>query len=173
MRKMALTSGLSAIAVALALVAASPAKAQYGYGWYGQGMMGPGMMGPGMMGSGMMGHMMGPGMMMGQGWCPGCGTMGPGMMGPGMMGMMGPGMMGPGMMMGQGYQPTNLNLSVNDVKGYLERWIAMTGNSRIKVGSVTEKDSSTITADIVTTDKEALVQRFAVDRSAGIYRPVQ
>ena len=138
MRKMALTSGLSAIAVALALVAASPAKAQYGYGWYGQGMMGPGMMGPGMMGSGMMGHMMGP-----------------------------------GMMMGQGYQPTNLNLSVNDVKGYLERWIAMTGNSRIKVGSVTEKDSSTITADIVTTDKEALVQRFAVDRSAGIYRPVQ
>ena len=150
-----LMSGMLAVLVGLAMAIASPAKAQYGYGWYGQGMMGPGMMGPGMNGYGMMG----PGMM-GYG-------MGPGMMGPGM------GMMGPGMMMAPGYQPSNLNLSVNDVKGYLDRWIAMTGNPRIKVGSVTEKDASTITADIVTTDKEALVQRFAVDRSSGIYRPVQ
>jgi hypothetical protein len=111
-------------------------------------MMGPGMMGPGMMGSGMMG----PGMM------------GQGMMGPGMMGMMGPGMMG---------QQANLNLTANDVKAHLERWVAMSGNPRIKVGPVTEGNDNTVTADIVTTDGDALVQRFSIDRSTGIYRVVQ
>jgi hypothetical protein len=144
------------------------------------GMMGPGMMGPGMMGPGMMGPgMMGPGMM-------GPGMMGPGMMGPGMMGQgmgpgmvmgpmmgMGPGMMGPPMMgWGWGAQPVNLNLSANDVQSHLERWIAMTGNPHVKVGSVTEKDD-TITAEIVTTGQGDLVQRFAVDRRTGMYSPVQ
>jgi hypothetical protein len=118
-------------------------------------MMGPGMMGPGMMGPGMMGPgMMGPGMM------------GPGMMGPGMMG---PGMMGSGMM----GQQANLNLTANDVKAHLERWVAMSGNPRIKVGPVTEGNDNTVTADIVTTDGDALVQRFSIDRSTGIYRVVQ
>lgn len=111
---------------------------------YGQyGCPGMGMMGPGMMGQGMMG---------------------PGMMGQGMMGMMGPGMMG---------QQANLNLTANDVKGYLERWVAMSGNPRIKVGPVTERNDNTISADIVTTERDALVQRFSVDRSTGIYRVVQ
>jgi hypothetical protein len=103
--------------------------------------------------------MMGPGMM----------GMGPGMMGPGMMGMgqgmMGQGMMGPGMMMGQ---QANLNLTANDVKTYFERWVAMSGNPRVKVGTVTERNDNTITADIVTTDKDALVQRFAVDRNTEL-----
>jgi hypothetical protein len=112
-------------------------------GYGAYGCPGMGMMGPGMMGQGMMGQ---------------------GMMGPGMMGMMGPGMMG---------QQANLNLTTNDVKGYLERWVAMSGNPRIKVGPVTERNDNTISADIVTTERDALVQRFSVDRSTGIYRVVQ
>ena len=158
----------------------------------GQGMMGPGMMGNMPMGQGMMGQQMGPGMM-GYGMGPGMmgnmpmgmGMMGnQGMMGPGMMGYgMGPGMMGPGMM-GQGYWCPNcgmmgpysgggqsaLNLTANDVKGNLERWIASTGNPNIKVGSVVEKDTNTITADVVTKDN-SLVQQFSVDRRTGFYRP--
>ena len=104
--------------------------------------------------------------------------MGPGMMGQGMMGCgsgpMGWGMMGPGMMgWGQSAAAANLNRSVDDVKGYLQRWIAMAGNPRVKIGNVTEKDADTITADIVTTDKDALVQRFNIDRHTGIYSSVQ
>ena len=147
----------------------------------GQGMMGgypmmmggyPMMMGP-MMG-GMM-PMMGGMMPMMGGMMPMMGGMMP-MMG-GMMPMMGGypmgGMMGPAMMGGGVSQATNLNLSVADVTGYLQRWLTMTGNPRIKVGSVTEKDANTITADIVTTDKDALVQRFNVDRHTGLYTSVQ
>lgn len=172
------------MAVAFAMIMTSPARAQYPYGGYGPGMMGSGMMGH-MMGQGMMGPgMMGPGMMMGQGcWGPGCGMMGPGMMGPGMMGgyygqgygpgMMqgygqgyGPGMMGPGAYGRQG----NLNLSTDDVKNYLERWIAVQGNPRLKVGDVKEKDADTIEADVVTKDN-SLVQRFIVNRHTGFYQP--
>ena len=150
---------------AVGVMTVGPARAQ-GYSAYscpGMGMMGPGMMGPGIMGPGMMG----PGMM-------GPGIMGPGMMGPGMMGpgMMGPGMMGQGMMGMMGHQ-ANLNLTTNDVKAYLERWIAISGNPRIKVGPVTERNDNTVSADIVTTDGDALVQRFSVDRRTGIYRVVQ
>jgi hypothetical protein len=138
-------------------------------------MMGHGgvMMGPGMMGQGMMGQgqgMMGPGMM---GMGPGMMGMGPGMMGMGMMGQ-GGGMMGPGMMMGpmmgMGQQPANL--TVDDVKGNLERWLAWHGNARLKVGNVLEKDQNTITAEIVTVDK-SLVQKFDVDRRTGTMWPVR
>ena len=41
----------------------------------------------------------------------------------------------------------------------------------VKVGEVKEKDTDTITADIVTKDKDALVQRFEVNRHTGFYRP--
>jgi hypothetical protein len=160
MRKGFLFGGLAALAVAMALVgAATLANAQVtlqpAQGYAGQ-PMGPWMMGPGMMG------------------CPpnavGWGTMGPGMMGPGMM--------MPGMMMGWGWgqntaAPANLNLSANDVKGFLQQWLVMTRNPRLKVGAVTEKDADTITADIVTTDKDALVQRFSVNRHTGSYSSVQ
>ena len=134
-------------------------------------MMGPMMMGPMMMGSYPMGGMMGgyP-MMMGPMMMSGYPMMG-GMMGPGMM--MGPNMMMGSGMMGGGVQTTNLNLSANDVTSYLGRWVTMTGNPHLKVGSVTEKDANTITADIVTTDKDALVQRFNVDRHTGVYTSVQ
>jgi len=91
--------------------------------------------------------------------------------GGGMMGNSGPGMMGPGMMgWGQSQQQANLNLSANDVKVYLERWIASTGNPNIKVGSVVEKDASTIAADVVTKDN-TVVQKFIFDRRSGFYRP--
>ena len=159
-------------------------------------MMGHGtMMGgqPGMMGGqqGMMGGqqgMMGSGM--GMGGCPMMGGMmgsGMPMMGSGMQGMMGQGMpmMGTGMgmgmgcpwcgpgMMGSGYATpqVNVNLSVSDVTSYLERWVA--GNPNIKVANVVEKDANTITADIVTKDKDALVQRYTFDRRSGFYQPVQ
>ena len=118
------------------------------------------------MGSGMQG-MGGPGMqgMMGQGMP---------MMGSGMQGMMGMGCpwCGPGMM-GSGYATpqVNVNLSVSDVTSYLERWVA--GNPNIKVANVVEKDANTITADIVTKDKDALVQRYTFDRRSGFYQPVQ
>jgi len=111
--------------------------------------------------------------MMGQGQ----GMMGPGMMGYGMMGQgMGPdgGMMGPGMMMSpmmvMGQQ--SANLTVDDVKGNLERWLAWQGNARLKIGSVSEKDQATITAEIVTLDN-SLVQKFDVDRRTGMMWPLR
>ena len=120
--------------------------------------------GPGMMG----GYRAGPGMMSGYG-------AGPGMMsgygvGPGMMGGfgMGPGMMGWG---GQVQRPVDLKLSVSDVKLYFERWLALAGNPHVKVGNVVAKNADTITADIVTTDKDALVQRYDVNPHTGFFRP--
>ena len=138
-----LLGGLSVLAI-LAVTTAGAANAQQNYG----GMMGPGM-GPGMMGPGMMGN---------------CGTMG-----PGMMNMMGLGMMG----WGNGQQQVEINLSAGDVKSYLDRYVTMMGNPHIKTGAVTEKDANTITASIVTTDKDALVQRFSIDRHTGVWQPVQ
>ena len=134
-----------------------------------QGMMGSGM---GMGGCPMMGGMMGSGMpMMGSGTQ---GMMGQGMpmMGAGMGMGMGCPWCGPGMM-GSGYATpqVNVNLSVSDVTSYLERWAA--GNPNIKVANVVEKDANTITADIVTKDKDALVQRYTFDRRSGFYQPVQ
>jgi hypothetical protein len=86
--------------------------------------------------------------MMGQG-------IGPGMMGQGMMGQ---GMMGAG--------PAAASLSVNDVKSNIGRWLSWQANPRLKVGNVAEKDSNTITAEIVTVDN-SLVQKLEVDRRTG------
>lgn len=168
---------LTTAATLMAIALAGPATAQpygpgmmgggYGPGYgYGPGMMGgygPGMMGGGygpgwMMGHGMMGGY-GPGWMHGYG--PGMGGYGPGY-GPGMMGGYGPGYYG---------RQGNVNLSTDDVKNYLERMLAFRGNQRLKVGEIQEKDANTIVADIVTKDKDALVQRFVVDRRTGFYRP--
>ena len=150
---------------------------------FGPGMMqgpGPGMpppgFGPGMTqgpGPGMPPPGFGPGMMQGQG--PG---MPPPGFGPGMMQGPGPGMPPPGfshgMMQGQGPGPSiqagNLNLSIDDVKTFLGRWIAWQGNSHIKLGDVKQKDADTIEADVVTKDN-SLVQRFTVNRHTGIYGP--
>ena len=113
----------------------------------------------------------GYGMMGGYGAGPMMG--GYGMMGPGQMMGYGHGMMGPGQMMGYGPGyggQANLNLTVDTVKSYLGRMIAIQGNSRLKVGDVKEKDADTIVADIVTKEN-SLVQRFNVDRRTGFYRP--
>lgn len=138
---LALALALSAIVVTLA----SFATAQpYGGGW---GMMG--------------GYGPGSGMMYGPGYGPGC-------YGPAMMYGCNPGY-GPGY--GPGYTASgDLNLSTDDVKNYLSRWIAVQGNSHIKVGDVKEQDADTIVADIVTQDN-SLVQRFVVNRHTGFYRP--
>ena len=171
----------TAIAAALAAATiglAAPAVAQpYGYG-------------PGMMGGYGQGYAYGPGMMGGYGYGPGMmGGYGPGMMGGGYG--YGPGMMrgygyGPGMMRGYGYGPGmmgygpggygnrgDLNLSADDVKTRFERWIEAQGNPHIKVGGVKQTDDNTVQVDIVTKDKDALVQRFEVNRHTGFYRPSQ
>lgn len=156
MRTGCLLGALSGVGL-LAVIAAAPAMSQpyYGDGSYSPGMMGGYGAGPGMM---MGGGMMGPGMMGGYG------------MGPGMM--MGRGMMGPGMMgWGWDYRQLNLNLSANDVKAFFERMLVLRGNPHVKVGTVTEKDANTVSVDIVTTDKDGLVQRFNVDRRTGTFRP--
>lgn len=114
-------------------------------------------------------------MMMGYGMMMGPGMMGPGMMGSGMMGsgMMGPGMMGQGMMGWNGSQQGDLHLAANDVKVCLVRWVAMMGNPHLKPGLVTETNSDIITAEIVTVDKDALVQRFSVNRHTGFWQQLQ
>jgi hypothetical protein len=167
------SSTFAAVIIIAVLALASPVKAQpYGPGMVGGYGPGYGMMdgyGPGYGPGWMMGPGYGPGMMRGYGpgWGHGWmmrGGYGPGMMGPGY----GPGMMG----YGPGYygQQANLNLSTDDVKNYFGRMLAIRGNPRLKVGDVKEKDSDTIVADIVTKDN-SLVQRFAVNRHNGFYRP--
>lgn len=104
-------------------------------------------------------------------------------MGPGMMSGPGPwGGYGPGAMLGymHGYGPDggpgwnagwrDLNLSTDNVKTNIERWLVWQGNPRLKVGEVKEKDADTIVADIVTRDN-SLVQRFVVNRRNGYFRP--
>ena len=98
----------------------------------------------------------------------GQGTMGPGMM----QGGMGPGMMqrgmGPGMMQGGmfGSRVTPImNLSTEDVRGYLTAQLEALNNKRLKVGDI-KADDGAITADIVTVDN-SLVQRLKVDRHTG------
>lgn len=176
MRNKLLIDATLGAAFAGAIAFAAPAMAQ---GW---GMMNSGGPGYGMMD----GYGPGYGMMRGDGY--GCGGPGYGMMngygmpgyGPGMMGGgYGPGWRGRGyqrswMMNGQGPgysgQSRNLDLSVDDVKKYVEQMI---DNPRLKVGDIKEKDTDTITAEVVTKDKDALVQTFAFDRHTGGYQPEQ
>ena len=155
----------------------SPGGAMTG-GMMGQGMQG--MMGGGqqeMMGSGMQGMhggMMGQGGpgMMNQGMMGGCpmmeGMMGSGMgMHGGMVGQDGPGMMQgrKGAMFGSRVTPM-MNLSPEDVRGYLTAQVDRLNNKRLKVGDI-KADDRTITADVVTVDN-SLVQRLKVDRHTGI-----
>lgn len=89
-------------------------------------------------------------------------------MGQGMMGMR-PGMMGEttsGMarVFGSHVKPM-MNLTVEDVRGYLARQLDRLNNKRLKIGDV-KSDTGTITADVVTIDN-SLVQRLTVDRRTG------
>ena len=96
------------------------------------------------------------------------GHMGPGMMQGGMMGsgMMGSGTMRSGMdaLFGSRVMPV-MNLSVDDVRGYLASQLERLNNKRLKVGNINSGDG-TITAEIVTVDN-SLVQRLKVDRHSG------
>jgi len=152
---------VSVIAASTALAAVETATAQGT-----QGHMGPGMMeggtdqqqqpaAHGMVQGGMSHDMM----------CP--------MMRSGMMqgGMMGSGMMGSGTMrsgmdalFGSRVMPV-MNLSVDDVRGYLASQLERLNNKRLKVGNINSGDG-TITAEIVTVDN-SLVQRLKVDRHSG------
>jgi hypothetical protein len=113
----------------------------------------------------------GPGWMMNGGYGPGwaAGDYGPG---PSMMGGWGGGY-GPGWMhgWGRGYglaASRDLALTADDVKGYMEQTIR---NPRLKVGEVKQTGEDSITADIVTKDKDGLVQRFVINRHTGLWRP--
>lgn len=148
-------------AVLVAAAFAGPASAHQpdGYG-PGYGMMGGYGMGPGMMGG------YGPGYGMMHGWG---GGRGPGWMMHGWRGGYG---MGPGMMYGWGGYGNqgNLNLTVDQVKSYLETMIR---NPNLKVGDVKEKDADTIVAEIVTKQGDALVQRLEFNRHNGFVQPEQ
>ncbi len=110
-----------------------------------------------------------------------CGDMGragmrSGMTGPGMTGsaMMGARMMGSGMMQsGHGGMDAlfgtrverMLNLTADDVRGYLTFRLEQLKSKRLKVGDTKVEDGA-VTADIVTVDN-SLVQRLKVDRHTG------
>ena len=157
-----------AVAVGVATTAVDAATAQ--------GMSGR--MGPGMMQGGTDQEMMGHGMMRGGQNMEQCMMHG---MGSGMTGqhmgssMMGSGMMGSGMMQGGtrsgmgglfGSRVTPImNLSIEDVRGYLALRLERLNNKRLKLGDL-KSDDKTITADIVTVDN-SLVQRLKVDRHSG------
>lgn len=82
---------------------------------------------------------------------------------------------GPGMMRGYGYgrdgaqDNRNLNLTIDDAKARMERWLALRDNPRLKLGDVKEMDADSITADIVTKDN-SLVDRLIIDRHTGFIR---
>jgi len=160
MKPRTLLLALIVAASAAAVVVVEPATAQGMKGKMGPGMMqgemgqqpkGQGMPPQGDMGSDMMCPMMRSGMMQG-----------------GMMGseMMGSGMMRSGMnaMFGSRVRPA-MNLSVDDVRGYLASQLERLNNKRLKLGDVNSGDA-TITADIVTVDN-SLVQRLKIDRHSG------
>jgi hypothetical protein len=142
----------------------------------GQGMMQGGSdrqpTGHGMMQGGMGREMTCP--MMDSGMMRGGGTMGSEMRGSGMMrggGMTSSEMMSSGMMHGRmsplfGSRVTPvMNLSADDVRGYLALQLERLNNKRLKIGDINTGDA-TITADIVTVDN-SLVQRLRVDRHTG------
>ncbi len=100
----------------------------------------------------------------------------------GHMGMMGYGTMGYGTMghaaVGDWNCPfaagdaVDRNLSADDVRAHLEQSLKWHGNTRLKVGDVTETDDDIIIADIVTLD-DSLVQRMEIDRHTGSMRSIQ
>jgi hypothetical protein len=49
----------------------------------------------------------------------------------------------------------------------------MMGNLHLKADPVAEKDSNTITAEVVTSSKGDVVQRFDIDRKSGFWQPVE
>ena len=156
-----------AVAVGVAVTAVDEAAAQ---GM--QDRMGPGMMQGSTdqqtMGQGMMPGGMGPAATgQGMGQCMMHSGMGSGMMGQNMgRGMMqGGSRSGMGALFGSRVTPI-MNLSPEDVRGYLGLQLQRLNNKRLKIGDL-KSDDGTITADIVTVDN-SLVQRLKIDRHTGV-----
>ncbi|MCJ7663853.1 MAG: hypothetical protein MUO24_06395 [Desulfobacterales bacterium] len=129
-------------------------------------------MGPGMMGQGGGGYG-------GQQYCPYCGGylgsgggyygMGPGMMGPGYGYGMGPGMMGGGYQgYGPQYQLLEKPLQKKDAEAMVEDYIQSLHNSDLKLGKITEKDTS-FEAEILGRNK-VVVDTIIVDKNTGWMR---
>jgi len=106
-----------------------------------------------------------------------------GMMDPRMMHRMMHGMMhgatGPEYGFGYGFGPcaqntaaTGEDLDVDHVRIRMERWLALQGNERLKLGKIEAVDDDTITAEIVTVD-DSLVQKLAFDRHTGWAHPIK
>jgi hypothetical protein len=87
--------------------------------------------------------------------------------------MWGGGAYGPGYGGWGPHQPTNLNLTVAQVKSKMEQWVQASGNPHVKLGAVTQKDADTITADIVTADTGSLVEEYDINRHTGEMQPAQ
>jgi len=163
---------VSAMAVGLAINAVGPATAQGMRDGMGSGMMQGGTdreTGRGMMQGGMGRENTDSDMCMMMHGGMGSGTMGQGsgMMGSGMMGsgmMQGGGGSGMGALFGSRVRPL-MNLSAEDVRGYLASRLDRLNNKRLKIGEL-KSDDGTITADIVTVDN-SLVQRLKIDRHTG------
>lgn len=142
--------GALCVASSVALIfAAMPAVAQPNGGGWGCGRGDGRGDGPGMMGEGYGSGMMGRGMMEWSGDCPPCGAS------------------------GAGAQREDLKLSVDQVRNNMNLWLKRSGNARLKLGKVAERDADTITADVVTTEKDVLVQRYEVNRHSGFFRPAR
>lgn len=110
--------------------------------------------------------------MMGQGYGPGYNHP---MMDQGGMGM------GPGQaMMGQGnpncarynQQTLQKEMTLDDVKSFMQSRLDWRGNDRLKVGKVEATGENTIVAEIVTVD-DSLVRRVEFDTKTGAHRPIQ
>jgi hypothetical protein len=73
---------------------------------------------------------------------------------------------------GPGYygNQTDMKLTADRVKQYLQQTMR---NPNLKVGEVKEKDADTIVAEIVTKDKDVLVQRLDFNRHNGFIQPEQ
>ncbi|WP_130025911.1 hypothetical protein [Pandoraea sp. XY-2] len=64
-------------------------------------------------------------------------------------------------------------MSVDQVRNNMDGWLKRMGNARVKLGKVVERDADTITADVVTAEKDVIVQRYEVNRHSGFVRPVR
>ncbi len=65
-----------------------------------------------------------------------------------------------------GYHPPGQELTADEVRDGLQRWIAGSGNARLEAGKVAEKDGLTIVAEVVTVE-DSLVQKLYIDRRTG------
>ena len=59
--------------------------------------------------------------------------------------------------------------TVRSVKALLEHRLVVAGNPRVKAGRVIS-DAETVTAEVVTAKEGALVEKFTIDKSTGIWK---